>query len=38
LKNKNKLRAINEFKYKFWGVFKSLKTSVSQKYFPTCFH
>jgi hypothetical protein len=35
--NKNKLRAYNEFKYKFRGVFKVLKTNVSQKYFPTTF-
>jgi hypothetical protein len=37
LKNKNKLRASNEFKYKFRGVFKALKTNVSQKIFPTTF-
>jgi hypothetical protein len=36
-KNKNKLSACNEFKYKFRGVFKVLKTNVSQKYFPTTF-
>jgi hypothetical protein len=36
-KNKNKLRSCNEFKYKFRGVLKALKTSVSQKYFPTTF-
>jgi hypothetical protein len=36
-KNKDKLRACNEFKYKFRGVFKALKTSVSRKYFPTTF-
>jgi hypothetical protein len=36
-KIKNKFRAINEFKYKFRGVFKALKTNVSQKYFPTTF-
>jgi hypothetical protein len=36
-KNKNKLRACNEFKYKFRGVFKALKTNVSQKYFLTTF-
>jgi hypothetical protein len=30
-KNKNKLRACNEFKYNFRGVFKALKTNVSQK-------
>jgi hypothetical protein len=34
-KIKNKLTTINEFKYKFREVFKALKTSVSQKYFPT---
>jgi hypothetical protein len=34
-KIKNKIRAINEFKYKFRGVFKALKTNVSQKIFPT---
>jgi hypothetical protein len=36
-KNKDKLRACNEFKYKFRGVFKILKTNVSRKYFPTTF-
>jgi hypothetical protein len=36
-KNKNKFRAINEFKYKFRGVFKALKINVSRKYFPTTF-
>jgi hypothetical protein len=36
-KNKNKLRACNEFKYKFRGVFKALKTNVSRKYFLTTF-
>jgi hypothetical protein len=36
-KNKNKLRAINEIKYKFRGVFKAFKTNVSQKYFLTTF-
>jgi hypothetical protein len=36
-KIKNKLRAINEFKYKFREVFKALKTNVSRKYFPTTF-
>jgi hypothetical protein len=36
-KNKNKLRAYNEFKYKFRGVFKALKTNVSRKYFPIIF-
>jgi hypothetical protein len=33
-KIKNKIRDI---KYKFRGVFKALKTNVSQKYFPTTF-
>jgi hypothetical protein len=37
-KNKNKLRAFNEFKYKFKGVFKALKTNVSRKYFLTTFY
>jgi hypothetical protein len=36
-KNKNKFRAINEFKYKIGEVFKALKTSVSRKYFLTTF-
>jgi hypothetical protein len=36
-KIKNKIRAINDLKYKFRGVFKALKTNVSQKYFPTTF-
>jgi hypothetical protein len=36
-KNKNKLRACNEFKYKFRGVFKALKINVSRKYFLTTF-
>jgi hypothetical protein len=36
-KNKNKLRACNEYKYKFREVFKALKTNVSRKYFPTNF-
>jgi hypothetical protein len=36
-KNKSKLKTCNEFKYKFRGVFKSLKTNVSQKYFLTTF-
>jgi hypothetical protein len=30
-KIKNKIRAINEFKCKFGGVFKALKTNVSRK-------
>jgi zona occludens toxin (predicted ATPase) len=34
---KNKIRSINEFKYKFREVFKALKTNVNQKYFPTTF-
>jgi hypothetical protein len=37
LKIKNKIRDINELKYKFRGVFKALKTNVSQKIFPTTF-
>jgi hypothetical protein len=37
LKHKNKIRAINEFKYIFRGVFKALKTNVSRKIFPTTF-
>jgi hypothetical protein len=37
LKIKNEIRDINEFKYKFRGVFKALKTNVSRKYFPTTF-
>jgi hypothetical protein len=36
-KIKNKLRAINEFKYKFTEVFIALKTNVSRKYFLTTF-
>jgi zona occludens toxin (predicted ATPase) len=36
-KIKNKIRDINELKYKFREVFKALKTNVSQKYFPTTF-
>jgi zona occludens toxin (predicted ATPase) len=36
-KIKNKIRDINEFKYKLREVFKSLKTNVSQKYFTTTF-
>jgi zona occludens toxin (predicted ATPase) len=36
-KIKNKIRGINELKYKFRGVFKALKTNVSRKYFPTTF-
>jgi hypothetical protein len=37
-KNKNKLRACNEFKYKFRGVFKALKTNVSRKIFSDYFY
>jgi hypothetical protein len=37
LKIKNKFRAIEELKHKFREVFKALKTSASQKYFPTTF-
>jgi hypothetical protein len=36
-KNKNKIRDINEFKYKFRGLLKALKTNVSRKDFPTTF-
>jgi hypothetical protein len=36
-KIKNKIRDINEFKYKFREVFKALKTNVSQKIFLTTF-
>jgi hypothetical protein len=32
-----KIRAIDEFKYKFREVFKASKTNVSQKYFSTTF-
>jgi zona occludens toxin (predicted ATPase) len=35
-KIKNKIRYINELKYKF-RVFKALKTNVSRKIFPTTF-
>jgi hypothetical protein len=37
LKIKNKIRDINELKYKFRGGFKALKTNVSRKIFPTTF-
>jgi hypothetical protein len=37
-KNKNKIRAINEFKYKFRGVSKALKTNVSRKIFFDYFY
>jgi hypothetical protein len=36
-KIKNNFRAMEELKHKFREVFKSLKTNVSQKYFPTTF-
>jgi hypothetical protein len=36
LKNKNKLRACNEFKKKFRGVFKALKTNALTGI--VCFH
>jgi hypothetical protein len=36
-KIKNKFRDFNEFRYKFRGVFKALKTNVSRKIFPTAF-
>jgi zona occludens toxin (predicted ATPase) len=36
-KIKNKIRDINEFKYKFREVFKALKINVSRKLFPTTF-
>jgi hypothetical protein len=36
-KIKNNFRANNEFKYKFRGVFKALKTNVSRKIFLTTF-
>jgi hypothetical protein len=38
LKIKNKLRTCNEFKYKFRGVFKVLKTNVSRKIFSNNFY
>jgi hypothetical protein len=31
-KSKNKLRAFNEFKYKYWGVFKALKKYKSNMF------
>jgi hypothetical protein len=37
LKIKNKIRDVNELKYKFIGVFEALKTNVSWKIFPTTF-
>jgi zona occludens toxin (predicted ATPase) len=36
-KIKNKIRDINELKYKFRKVSKALKTNVSRKIFPTTF-
>jgi hypothetical protein len=36
-KIKNKLKACNEFKYKFRGVFQALKTNVSRICFSTTF-
>jgi hypothetical protein len=36
-KIKNKIRYINELKYKFREVFKALKTNVSRKIFPATF-
>jgi hypothetical protein len=33
----NKIRDINELKYKFRVFFKALKTNVSRKIFPTTF-
>jgi hypothetical protein len=36
-KNKDKLRACNEFKNKFREAFKALKTNVSRKYSSTTF-
>jgi hypothetical protein len=36
-KIKNKIRDINDLKYKYRGVFKALKTNISRKYFPTTF-
>jgi hypothetical protein len=37
LKITNKIRALNELKFKFREVFEALKTNVSQKYFLTTF-
>jgi hypothetical protein len=37
-KIKNKFRAINEFKYKFRGVFKALKTRCKWKIFSDYFY
>jgi hypothetical protein len=38
LKIKNKIRAINEFKYKFRGVFKSIKNTCKSKIFSDYFY
>jgi hypothetical protein len=35
--NKNKIRATNEFKYKFREILKALKTNVSREIFLTNF-
>jgi hypothetical protein len=37
-KIKNKIRDINEFKYKFNGIFKSLKTRCRSKIFSDYFY
>jgi hypothetical protein len=37
-KNKDKLRACNEFKYKFRGVFKALKNKCKSKIFSDYFY
>jgi hypothetical protein len=37
-KIKNKFRAINEFKYKFRGVFKALKIRCKSKIFSDYFY
>jgi zona occludens toxin (predicted ATPase) len=37
-KIKNKIRAINEFKYKFREVFKALKTRCKSKIFSDYFY
>jgi hypothetical protein len=37
-KNKNKLIACNEFKYKFRGVFKSIKNKCKSKIFSDNFY
>jgi hypothetical protein len=38
LKINNKIRYINELKYKFRGVFKALKTNVSRKNISDYFY